>query len=146
EKLPECVKMVRGWSGHPYMMMAELDETFDAAMMIGYHSRAGSNANPLAHTMSPSIASIKINGSYVSEYHVNSYAAALDQVPVVFVSGDEGLCNEVSEFNPGTDTVAVMRGVGAATVSIHPKLAADRIRQGVAFTTWTLARGPCFIR
>src|SRR6187399_857694 len=48
-KLPECVRMIRGWSGHPFSMMAELDKTFDAAVMIGYHARAGSAGNPLAH-------------------------------------------------------------------------------------------------
>src|SRR5262249_12762624 len=50
--LPECVRMVRGWTGHPFSMMAELDTTFSAACFIGYHARAGSGGNPLAHTMS----------------------------------------------------------------------------------------------
>ena len=52
EDLPEEVELIRGWSGHPYSMVQELDETFDALMMVGYHSRAGSGGNPLSHTMS----------------------------------------------------------------------------------------------
>ena len=29
-QLPECARIVRGWSGHPYSMVQELDESFDA--------------------------------------------------------------------------------------------------------------------
>ena len=36
-QLPECARIVRGWSGHPYSMVQELDESFDALVLIGYH-------------------------------------------------------------------------------------------------------------
>ncbi len=45
--LPENTHLIRGWSGHPYSMVQELDDSFDAGMMIGYHSRAGAGGNPL---------------------------------------------------------------------------------------------------
>ena len=35
--LPDSVKLIRGWSGSPYAMVQELDNTFDALMFIGYH-------------------------------------------------------------------------------------------------------------
>ena len=35
--LPENVRLVRSWAGHPLCMVQELDESFDAVMMIGYH-------------------------------------------------------------------------------------------------------------
>ena len=41
EKLPANVRLIRGWSGHPYSMVQELDESFDALLMLGYHSMAG---------------------------------------------------------------------------------------------------------
>ncbi len=81
-KLPKDVRLIRGWSGHPFLMAQELDETFQAMLMIGYHSRAGSNANPLAHTNTGSAAYIKINDHYASEFLVHAYAAALVNVPV----------------------------------------------------------------
>ena len=65
DRLPEDVKLIRGWSGHPLCMVQELDESFDAAVFIGYHSRAGSDANPLAHSMSLKLDSIDLNGVYV---------------------------------------------------------------------------------
>src|SRR5262245_14222841 len=51
ERLPREVRLVRGWSRHPYMMVQEIDPSFDAVAFVGYHSRGGSGANPLAHTL-----------------------------------------------------------------------------------------------
>jgi D-amino peptidase len=129
-KLPREVRLVRDWSDHPYLMMQELDDTFDAVMMVGYHSRAGSDAAPLAHTISGSVATVKINDRYASEFLLNAYTAGLVGVPVVFLSGDEGVCAEAQALVADLTAVATMRGVGASTISIHPALAADRIRSG----------------
>lgn len=131
DRLPEEVKLVRGWSGHPLCMVQELDESFDAAVFIGYHSRAGSDTNPLAHSMSTTVDYININGVYASEFLLHTYAAALKNVPVVFVSGDEGLCRDVSILNERIQTLAVNSGIGDSTISIHPKLALQKIREGV---------------
>ena len=130
-KLPRQVKLVREWSGHPYVMMQELDDTFYAALAIGYHSRAGSGTSPLAHTMSGNITYIKINGQYTAEFMISAYTAGLVGVPMVFVSGDAGLCQEAQAFIPSLRSVAVMQGVGSSTISIQPHLAVEQIRAGV---------------
>ncbi len=130
--MPECVRIVRGWSGHPLMMAQELDERFDAMAMVGYHARASSGGNPLAHTLSSSqITWLTLNGAPVSEFHLFAWAGALFDVPTVFVSGDEALCEEVQELNPSIRTCPVLRGVGASTISIHPEVARRRIREGM---------------
>ena len=133
-KLPREVRIVREWSGHPFGMMQELDETFQAALMIGYHSRAGSNASPLAHTMTGNLVHIKINERYASEFLIAARTAGLTGVPVVFVSGDAGICQEAEAIVSNLSTVAVMQGVGSSTISIHPHLAVERIRAGVEAT------------
>jgi len=130
-ELPQESKLIRGWSEHPFSMVQELDETFDAAMMIGYHSRAGSDGNPLAHTISGKASSIKLNERYASEFLLHAYAAALVKVPLVFLSGDEDICAESESVIPNITTLAVKKGVGASTISIHPHLAVDKTRQGV---------------
>jgi len=129
-KLPREIRLVRGWSGHPFSMIQEIDRTFSALLMIGYHSRAGSAASPLSHTMTGSVTHIRLNGQPVSEFLLHAYAAATADVPVVFVSGDEGLCEEVASVNPAIGTVAVKRGVGDSTVNLHPAAAVERIRSG----------------
>ncbi len=131
ERLPREVRLVRGWSMHPLMMVQELDESFDAVLMIGYHAGAGSSGNPLAHTLSSSkITWVRLGGREVSEFHLYGYAAASLGVPVVLVSGDEALCAAVRNENQHIVTVPVLQGIGASTLSIHPAEARARIRQG----------------
>ncbi len=127
--LPKGVRLIRGWSGHPLSMMQEIDASFDAAMLIGYHARAGAGASPLEHTFTGRCIEIRMNGRPVSEFAFAAYAAATYDVPVVLVSGDEGICAEAEELVPGITTVPVKRGVGASTISIHPELACERIRE-----------------
>ncbi len=130
--LPQNIKLVRGWSEHPFLMVQELDKSFDALLMIGYHSFGSSSSNPLSHTLSSSTLNyIKLNGEYASEFLIHGYAAATIGVPVVFVSGDEGICREANKVNKNIKTVAVNKGVGNSVVSIHPKLAVEKIKEGV---------------
>lgn len=130
-KLPHQVRLVRGWSGHPYSMMQEINDSFDAAMAIGYHSHAGSNGSPLAHTMTGNMTWFKINGQFASEFVVSAYTAGLVGVPMVFLAGDAGLCRDAQAFLPAITTVPVYEGAGKSTASIHPELALERIRAGV---------------
>ena len=51
EALPGCARLIRGWSGRPLGMVQELEASFSAVLMIGYHAKAGSADNPLAHTL-----------------------------------------------------------------------------------------------
>jgi D-amino peptidase len=131
-RLPQAAKLIRGWSGHPFIMVQELDESFGGLVMIGYHSRSGAGSSPLAHTLTGHITRMSLNGQPASEFLIHAYAAESVKVPVVFVSGDRGLCAEINQFNAHIGTVAVKQGIGDSTVSIHPELAAARIREGVA--------------
>lgn len=130
--LPEDVRLVRAWMGHPLCMVQELDESFDAVMMIGYHSAAGSEANSLAHTLSHDAAEIRINGRRASEYLIHALASSMLGVPTVFVSGDKGLMEEIEQVNPHVGRCAVKEGRGQSTVTMTPAAACRAIREGAA--------------
>lgn len=130
--LPEQVRLIRGWAGHPYCMMHGLDASFDAVIMLGYHAGGGDSGNPLSHTMTNTRAtSISINGSYVTEFYINSLIASLENVPVVFVSGDKSVCDEATSRIAGVGVCATKEGIGDATMNIHPHKACIDIRQGI---------------
>lgn len=132
ERLPRQATLWRGWSGHPYSMVQGLDRSFAAALFVGWHSGGAKGGNPLAHTLSSgSLLGIRVNGQWVSEYQLHAWAAALEGVPVAFVSGDEALCAEVQAADTGAVTVDTMRGHGAAVQSRHPAESRERIREGV---------------
>ncbi len=109
-----------------------IDEGFDASMFIGYHSAASEDGNPLAHTMnSVEYDYIKLNGMILSEFIMNAYTSIYYGIPVAFLSGDEMLCENAKKIFPNLVTVAVSKGIGNGSVSIHPNLAVKRINEGV---------------
>lgn len=130
--LPRNVSVLRNWTRSPHMMVAGAEAGFDAAMFIGYHSGAGADGNPLAHTMSTGIVRLTVNGEPASEFLLNAYTLASLGVPVVLVTGDRQLCERVQALNPNIRTVAVNQGLGGATLAIHPDLAVERIQAAAA--------------
>lgn len=142
--LPKDVKVISGWSNHPYCMVEGLDESFDAVIFIGYHSGGNSNGSPLAHTLLPDVVKkVTINGKDADEFLIHAYAAYMLGVPIVAVSGDGHLMRSVKAFNPQIKTIAVQEGFGGGIVSIHPDLAVERIRKGVKKSLDDL-EGHCF--
>ena len=129
--LPRGVRIIRGWQGGPCGMMSCVQEC-GAAAMTGYHSAAFSSGNPLAHTMNTKNQFIKINGVTASEFLINTYYAAYYGIPVIFLSGDEALCETARELIPAIETAPVMRGTGGAVISMHPQEAVELIRERMA--------------
>jgi len=128
ELLPKRAELIRGWSGHPLSMLQEIDDHFDALFTIGYHARAGAGASPLEHTFSGQLTEVRLNGRPASEFAFAAHTASSYGVSTVLISGDAGICAEASDLVPGMATVPVKRGIGASTISIHPQLACERIR------------------
>ncbi len=132
EELPRGTTLIRGWTGDMLSMMSGIaDDTYDAVAFTGYHSGATSDGNPLSHTMTGRLQSVKINGCLASEFVMNTYIAAYYRVPIVFLSGDQALCETAKEMIPHIVTVATKYGRGAATFSPHPADVRDNIRAGI---------------
>lgn len=129
-ELPDYVRIVRGWSGHPHKMMWGIDDSFDAAIYTGYHNHNGSNTNPLAHTFNGALR-LKLNGELASEFTINSLCAASVGVPSVFLSGDAGICANAEALVPGITTLAVSEGHGAGSISMAPEQARQEIRANI---------------
>ncbi|MBI4520165.1 MAG: M55 family metallopeptidase [Gemmatimonadetes bacterium] len=72
----------------PHGMVEGLDATFDAAIFIGYHARAGTPRGFLAHTGSGIVKGLWLNDIEVGEGELNAAYAGELGVPVVLVSGD----------------------------------------------------------
>ena len=103
DMLPYGVKLMRGWACHPGSMMAGISDKYAGALYIGYHSPAGSDESPLAHTMNVhKLMKLEINGRLASEFTLNSLYAAEKGVPSIFISGDAGICRRAAEEIEGT--------------------------------------------
>jgi len=140
--LPKNVRIMRASTRGPYGMMAGIDGSFGGAAFVGYHSGAGTNGNPLAHTMDTNNVYVMINGELASEFLINTYTAAFFGVPVLFLSGDRLLCERAERLAPGIRTVAVSEGLGNASISIHPAVAVERIRRTAAEAFGSVTAAP----
>lgn len=132
-EFPECTRLLRGHTGDLFPMVSGLQlEHFDALMFSGYHSGVTNPAYPLSHTFSRvTYDDLVLNGKSCSEFRFYSYACAELGVPVVFISGDEGICAEAKALIPGITTVATHVGRGSATVALQPGKAARLIEENV---------------
>lgn len=130
--LPAGVELIRGWDSSPEEMMCGINESFSAAIHIGYHSPASSNDTPLDHTTEHDwYAWVKLNGKIASEFSFNLLCGAHYGVPSVFLAGDAGMCKRAEDECPGIVTFATKHGRGSATWSKSPAEVVAGIKAGV---------------
>jgi D-amino peptidase len=131
DELHEEALLVRG-SPRPLTMMEGLDETFDAAFFVGYHSMAGNAKGVLAHTyIGRSVYAIRLNGIAVGEPGFNAAIAGHFDVPLALVCGDDTVDAEVGALLPWTERVITKWALGSISArNLTPKASQKRIRQG----------------
>jgi D-amino peptidase len=101
-------------------MMEGLDETFDAAIFVGYHAKADTPAGLFAHTGSGVLRDLQIDGRSVGEGGMNTMLAAWYGVPVVLVTGDDVAVKQVGELAKSAKLVAVKRAINPRAVELRP--------------------------
>ncbi len=127
-ELDRRARLVSGFL-KPDSMMQGLDAGFAGAMLVGYHARAATRGI-LAHTISGyAFASVTVNGHPAGETLLyGAFAGALG-VPVILVSGDDCLKQEVERHFPHAEYAEVKTAYGAqAGESLSPASACDVIR------------------
>jgi D-amino peptidase len=135
EGLPAGVSLVSG-GGMDLSMMAGIDASFDAAMMVGYHARAGTAGATLAHTYTFGVAEALVRGGPegdlpTGELGLNAAVAGALGVPLVFACGDDKLAAEARALVPGVETVTVKEGLAwTGARLIDPAQAQAELRAG----------------
>jgi D-amino peptidase len=95
----------------PMRMGEGLDSSFDAALFVGYHARAGTPDGVLNHTwMGREILNVHLNGEVAGEIRLMAAFAGSYGVPVALVTGDAAACSEAGELLGDVETVAVKAG------------------------------------
>lgn len=111
---PSALSMVQG-----------ADSGISAAMLIGYHARAGSENAILDHTWSSRVADLWLNGQSMGEIGLSAAVCGHFGVPVILVSGDQTACAEAVGLIGPLETAVVKRAHGRmAARCLPPK--ADR--------------------
>ena len=139
-------------SGQPKPMghMAGIDATFDLALLLGYHARAGALHGVMAHTFADHIFSLSVNGIEVGEIGIDAALCGSHGVPVALVTGDRAACEEATSLLSGVRTVAVKDGVSRSAARCLPishardmiaEAAASVVSNAAAFAPFTF-EGP----
>ncbi|MDF2771431.1 MAG: dppA [Geminicoccaceae bacterium] len=111
----------------PYGMVEGLDSTFDGAIFVGYHARAGTSNGFLAHTGTGSVKGLWLNGVEAGEGDLNAAYAASVGVPVLVASGDSAFVEQFTRSvrAQGVTTKHAMTPLSARL--IHPKVIRERL-------------------
>ena len=137
-ELDPRVSYIQG-SIKPLGMVQGLDSSFDGAIFIGYHAKAGDPDGFLAHTGSGSVKGLWLNDVEVGEGGMNAAFAGSLGVPVILVSGDSAAAAELGQLL-GSETVTTKTAETPSSARLlHPdvvrvmlrettKIALDRLR------------------
>ena len=131
DKVPEDVRIVRGFP-RPLEMMQGLDETFTAAMFIGYHASEWTPGAVRGHTISSArLLGVRLNGAEVSEGIYNAALAGHFGVPVAFVSGDRLAVTQVQQVAAAAEGAIVKEPYGYHSANtVTPARGQAMIRDG----------------
>lgn len=129
EQLDPRATLVRG-RFKPQRMLAGLDRSFDAALFVGYHGRAGAHPGVLNHTwLGEQVLDVRLNGEPAGELRINAAMAGELEVPVVLVTGDDVACREAAALGTGVQTVATKRALDRFAAELrHPQKVTEEIR------------------
>lgn len=105
--------------------------SFDVALFVGYHARAGHPRGTIAHTYNGAPVETRLDGRPTGEYGLNALVLGAWGIPVGMVTGDDALAEEVEAWLPWAERVIVKEADGTTSAaSVHPSVACTRIREG----------------
>lgn len=111
DRFADDVEIVRSWP-RPLGMMEGIDDTFAAALFIGYHSATSNPEGVRAHTFSSAtLTDVRLNGNSVSEAAFNAAIAGHFGVPVVLISGDDAIAAEAKRTIGDLETAMVKHAI-----------------------------------
>jgi D-amino peptidase len=133
DQLPDDVRIVRGFP-RPMEMMQGIDDSFSAAVFIGYHASEWTANAVRGHTISSArLLGVKLNGTEVSEGMYNAALAGQFGVPVAFVSGDRLAVTQLQQVAASAEGVIVKEPYGYhSALTVTPARGQAMIREGLA--------------
>lgn len=120
---PSALVVVGGGhpSNKPLLQCQGIDSSFDAAILVGFHTMAGTPGGLLAHTfVGSTIAALMVNGRAVGEAEVDALIVGSYGVPVIGVVGNSDLEPEVRAWHPNIGFVSTKHVLGPTAAICKP--------------------------
>ena len=123
EKLPQGARFdIRTAPYDPYI--EAMEGSFDAMVAVAMHGKAGGKAF-LAHTYFGHTRWV-MAGHDMNESMLVAASAARFDIPLILVTGDDVLREEVRAFSPATEYVMVKKAVSGSSAEPRPRAAVSR--------------------
>jgi len=120
EELNPKAQLISG-SDKPLSMMQGIDDSFDLAMFVGYHARAGTAAAIMDHTIfGKMVVDVWINEALVGETGINAGIAGYFGVPVGAVTGDDKVTREAMALLGNIETAVVKESIDRYAARCFP--------------------------
>lgn len=133
DDLEPGVELISGHGSGTDGMMEGLDSSFDAAMLVGYHARAGTLGGIMEHTITGGVHRLWLNGQEAGEIALSAGVAGRYGVPLVMISSDAAGCDEARALLPWISTAAVKEGKGRYMGRVlHPRETGRLIEQAAS--------------
>ncbi len=130
EDLHINARLITGYP-KPLLQMTGIDESFDAAIFIGYHAK-NNTQGVLSHTYFSAIGQLKLNDHVMSEAEFNATIAGHFDVPVILISGDNILHRQIKKLLPNTKFVETKEAITRVCAnSITPQKSCELIKATV---------------
>jgi len=123
---PKC-EIIHGRNFSGPHWLPELDESFDALLLVGMHAMGGTENSCLPHSR------WEVNGGeiYLSEASMAAAIAGDMGIPTVFISGDNKITEEVKSKIPEIETAVVKKALSVYQARSHtPSTACEMIYSG----------------
>lgn len=121
EELDSRASLISG-NNRVMCQMEGLDATFDGVFFVGYHGReGGSERAVINHSLAGiCVEEMKINGKVVGETEMNAGVAGFFNIPVLLVTGDDALAEEIKPTLPNVECAVVKRGIDRFAAELLP--------------------------
>ena len=112
DELEPGTQLISGYGSGKDGMMDGIDQSFDAAFLVGYHGMAGAMYALMDHALIGGLHQFWINDRLAGEIAVSAAVAGFYGVPTVLVTSDQIACAEAKNDVPGIHTYTTKEGLG----------------------------------
>ena len=123
---PRAKQIFRDKPFRGYVDLVEPDR-YDAVAAVAMHSKTGSRGFA-AHTITLGMA-LELNGKEITESELVGYSWGRVNVPLIFVSGDDRLANDLKVL-PWIEFVTTKKATSSSTVELYPGRSGARRDEG----------------
>ena len=120
DQIPDYVCTYCGKPNYTRESAGGLDSSFSGLILLGFHSKAGTEGALLNHTYESDIRDLRLNGLSVGEIGIEAAVAGSFGVPLLMYTGDSEGARETKLLSPDTVCVSVKQSLSPDGAICYP--------------------------